>query len=356
MKIFFITLVFYSFHSLAQLSFIENLSLNNPLSLEDLQIELSDYAKKNKNFALSIGESHIDRELINTINGAILKSYFDNIKKSILCSESIPSFFESSTYLDYKKNWSKVIVYKDFGPAKTHLIGCEGKKNNTVLYSGFFHQQPFARLFPQEFKPTPVQSLPNKNFKDLLGKRAKFFVSHFDLVHLESTATKLILNQYTQGKINTEKFIERFQQLSSHLKKIRSEMIELDSVQKSRAIVIGYSDLSPLIKKMVDPNTYFLISDYSVTDQLETLSLRFSRGDFSSEFLKKLQISRPVYLRLLNSALLPNLSFTYGSFSQTIHPQSEMIIFSQEKLVLLIEPNQKEVNCYRDNQKIACPW
>src|SRR5690606_16896213 len=94
----------------------------------------------------------------------------------------------------------KNLIFKGNGPARTDFQNCNwSADSNAITYSGFFHQYPFARPWPNDFPPTPVTREEGNNIRAQLSPRKGMFITQMEMSFLESRAASSLLKTLTSS-------------------------------------------------------------------------------------------------------------------------------------------------------------
>ncbi len=162
------------------------------ISFEELKTEVAEFAQNKKTY-LSLGESHIETGTATKINYELLKTFAKNSSdKIVFCSETLSHFL--GPYGDLVRGLSRSYkVYENNGPYKTDFAECYEGNDNYVVYSGFFHQYPFARKFPKEFAPVPVITQKGNNILAQMKNAKGLFVTQMEMEYMEFSALKALL-------------------------------------------------------------------------------------------------------------------------------------------------------------------
>lgn len=365
MKIILLSL-FFSSYTFASGSFLGAINTEaKPISYQELLEEISVVAKEtNVNF--SVGESHLHSESVLKINKELILKYFENSAMPVVtCLESL-SHFDASEIGQYVfANSKKATVFQKNSPGLTDFKNCfEGKRNNYFTYSGFFHQYPFARPFPNEFPATPVISRNGNNILEQMNKTKSFFVTHIELEYLEYVATRALLMELSKTG-DVENFLQKTKELIEKVDYIisKSELIlnEGNKFLNKKGTILSQDNF---FVDLLGKNNFFLIANFEYRDESKSLHLLrglLNKGEFSLiEFAKKVATSR-IYISTLFSTpnVFGELPLTgYGTYGQIFPGNAYLIDMTneQEKKLWVFAPEVNEPYCLDSTttQLVSC--
>lgn len=229
------------------------------ISYDQLKSEIADFAKNKKTY-LSLGESHLESGTATKINYELLEAFSKNTQdKIVFCSETLSHFLEP--YGDLVKSMSSSYkVYEHNGPMRTDFTKCYEGKENYVVYSGFFHQYPFARSFPTEFAPVPVITQKGNNILAQMKKAKGLFVTQMEMEYMEFSALKGILG----AQLDAQKFIKLGRKIEAVVLEVESKMENIidtgNQYTSKRAVVVPGSEFT---EELNGENNYFMFTNLS---------------------------------------------------------------------------------------------
>ena len=231
MKTLFLTLSL-SFLSLPVFSqtFIESIWAVNPVKKAEILEKIKAHAQKPKSF-LSLGETHLESQSVLEINQELAEEFYQNVQsqKLTFCSETLSHFLDSSFGIELQDKSFQVKIFKNNGPGKTDFEECEDKKSDHYfIYSGNFHQYPFARNFVKDFGSTSVITKEGNNIRAQMKNSEGLFITQQELVYLETVAARSLVNQkiveVKEFKSRAATLIDRVQMIKSQLEVLVSSV------------------------------------------------------------------------------------------------------------------------------------
>lgn len=259
------------------------LSMDLTLSTTPLSEVLTEIAGQAqiKNGYLSLGESHLEDESTHPLQKIFAQAYLSNTQNQPVkfCSEKIESFLESNEGQWLQQNVQSTEVYLGNSPATTDFTRCASSSfDHTITYSGFFHQNAFARAFPEVFPPTSVITQNGNNIRDQMGSEKGLFISQieFPVVELFETARILKLAKTSEQAMTDE--ITRITQKSGDLRaKMQDLLPDTSPFAHKFGIFINQKIFQASQLPVLDSHAYLLITD-----------LEFRRNRPSFYFLNQL--------------------------------------------------------------------
>jgi hypothetical protein len=358
-------------NSFANVTFLSAINEDfSPISYNELKELIKSHAKSQG--YLSLGESHLQQSTASAVNYDLLTTYLDNtesINRNVFCSETLSHF--STPYEDLIKNI--VNKYKTFtgnSPYKTDFSKCldRNKFRNYVTYSGFFHQYPFARSFPNEFLATPVIKDSDNNILAQMSKKrhdtnSGFFVTQMELEYLEFSSTKALLEMGLTDAKKIRSYILKLENVVNTLVKNMETILPSDNQFTSKkAVVVKASDFN--VEMNGNANSYFLITnlDYrGITQSLKTLKAIATQTDEEiNQFLTKLTNSQKrVSVVFLGPFPDGNLgTVTVPGITRSFEGQSILIRIKNvvENYLMVMEPTAKAFKCIQidTDKEISC--
>lgn len=367
MKKYLLLLILFSAQVLASQTFLSSYKIDSEnVSFNKLLRTISLHAQKAHSTALSVGESHMHSKTALKINEMISTEYFQSSNKRIVtCLETLSHFDQSSLGQYVYANSFKTKVFQNNSPAKTDFANCFERRNkNYFVYSGFFHQYPFARSFPKEFPKTPVTEQENNNILSQMKKADILFVTQMELEYLEFTATKSLIT-YLKESGDIEGFVLQAKELISKTKLLLERMepiLKGESIYSSKsAIVLSQDHFST---KLNGANNYFVITNLDYRGTQDSLAFLKSLINLSAEDLKvfttKISKNR-LYMTTLfqtpnDEGKLPTSS--YGGPAYTFKGNTYIlhIIGMSENILLTFSPGDTSPHCldYDSIQQVNC--
>lgn len=222
-----------------------------------------------KDSYLSVGESHLEAKTAGLLNYRFIDKYISNsLQESVFCSETIDSFLK--TYLEaIEEKTAKTKLFPGNSPYKTNFANCPGAGDQRVTYSGFFHQYPFARNFPQEFVPTPVITEKGNNILAQMKGLKGMFITQMEMEYLEFSATKALL----LSKLDPGEFRKKAAGLSLKVDALQRQMeLALDNgnpyTSKAAVVLKG----SQFDVNLFGENNYFVLTNLEYRQQVPGLN------------------------------------------------------------------------------------
>ncbi len=172
---------------------------------------------------LSLGESHLHPATSRPVLLNLATSFLEDTPyNKQFCSENIQGFLQGYEGREIQRLSDDINIFYNNNPSTTDFWGC-AKQNSelTLVYSGFFHQHPFARNFPGDFTPTPVITKPHNTIMTQMPYGRGLYVSLMEMDHLEMTTSKALLaEKNTDVKI----FRDRVVKLTQKIQDLRDSM------------------------------------------------------------------------------------------------------------------------------------
>ncbi len=259
-----LTIGLLSLSALASQTLLESMWPVNPVKREQLLDKIKEHAKKEKSY-LSLGETHLESESVLKINEDFAEAFYGNIdnRKITFCSETLSHFLESQFGIGIQEKSYQVKIFKGNGPSKTDFVNCEDSdSDHYFIYSGNFHQYPFARSFPNDFPKTPVIIDEENNIRSQMKKSNGLFVTQQELVYLESVALKSL---FSERILDIKIFKSRAATLIDQIQLLKSQFeVFIESVnpfEEKKGIILGKDNFKADL--MMSEFTFHLITDRS---------------------------------------------------------------------------------------------
>ena len=347
-----------------QASFLSSINSNpNLLSFEELQEMVAEHGKTPGSY-LSLGESHNEYESAVKINMDLMRSYLGDSEKedSILCTETISHFIKPNLE-ELKASFDQIRVYKGNSPMTTNFANCvkeDDSNGKYVTYSGFFHQYPFAREYPQEFRATPVITTDGNNILSQMGSLDGMFVTQMELEYLEYSSSKALLQV---GILEAKTFRKVVRHLRKGVKKLMHNLdyiLKEDSPYKTKlGVVVSASDF--ILPLYGNDKSYFLITDLGHRSKKDALSMLSKLAKLKTKKLNKFlkQVSDADKKFFFNVFITPqseeNLgNVTYTGLEQTFEGRTTFVLLKkgEQKKLFAYKPSVDQFQCFDTIKKL----
>lgn len=196
-QILILSLGLYCLNTYAQDSFLNAVWPVNPVRKVQLLDKIRHHAELPKSY-LSLGETHLESDSVLVINQELTEAFYNNAQNSKItfCSETLSHFLESDYGMGLQDKSFQVKIFEGNGPSRTDFNKCEDQESeHYYIYSGNFHQYPFARPFPGDFPKTSVITSDTNNIRAQMPNSQGLFVTQQELIYLEGMATRNLLNK-----------------------------------------------------------------------------------------------------------------------------------------------------------------
>jgi hypothetical protein len=223
---------------------------------------------------LSLGESHLHPSTSRPVLLNLAKNFLEDTPlKKHFCSENIQGFLQGFEGREIQRLSDDINIFYNNDPSTTDFWGC-AKQNSqlTLVYSGFFHQHPFARNFPGDFAPTPVITKPHNTIIAQMPYGRGLFVSLMEMDHLEMTTSKALL---AEKNTDVKTFRDRVVKLTQKVQSLRDNMTTiLEGSTPYRTKLGMVLERDHFAKKDVLPfGTYILLTELEGRKQNKPLKL-----------------------------------------------------------------------------------
>lgn len=237
---------------------------------------------------LSLGESHLHPSTSRPVLLNLAKNFLEDTPlKKHFCSENIQGFLQGFEGREIQRLSDDINIFYNNDPSTTDFWGC-AKQNSqlTLVYSGFFHQHPFARNFPGDFAPTPVITKPHNTIIAQMPYGRGLFVSLMELDHLEMTTSKALL---AEKNTDVKTFRDRVVKLTQKVQSLRDNMTTiLEGSTPYRTKLGMVLERDHFAKKDVLPfGTYILLTELEGRKQNKPLKLLNDMISLSDQSLQK---------------------------------------------------------------------
>jgi hypothetical protein len=336
-------------HFTASPTFLESILSNHSTPSVQVLTQLKEWAKLPNRY-LSLGESHLEYETAIPINFMLAETYRASLLKPyVFCAEKIPTFLESAQGRDLQSFSIENLIFLNNSSSRTDFTDCNWKsKFNAIVYSGFFHQYPFAKYWPHDFPIYPVISEPDNNIAAQLSKKQGLFISQIEVPYIESLAARNILSDKS---LNADSFRMRVSRLNTSLNSLNNKMELLfgdseNDFANKYGVFLGPQAFSQNIN-MPNPAWILLTTrGYKFkTKRLHLLNTLARLSDFQlNTFLEKLRAGKFHYFSLMfgpDQSGEKNNTFFYGV---EMHGESEAVVLND--LLYVLEPSEDFFKCY----------
>ncbi|MBT7609964.1 MAG: hypothetical protein HN576_09420 [Bacteriovoracaceae bacterium] len=340
-------------------SFIGDISLSqNSISFNQLKLNVVNHSLFPGNY-LSLGESHLypitSRAVLGNLGKTFLKA---NRLHKKFCSEKISSFLNSNAGLEMKRLAHVIDIYEGNSPYRTNFKKCDsGKIELALTYSGFFHQHPFARPFPHDFKPLPVITDPINNIRHQLKDLNGMFITLMELDYLELTTSTYILNLKIKDMKRFKKIVSYYI-LKFSLLRQRMETIErgttLWRIKKGVILEQNHFTKSNVLPK----NSYIILTDLKSRFKNRPLKMLSDLVKLSDEVLQQYLIFMAEERMFLNQSFTEPAddgtvaTMGYGTYNLQFPGGStflELIHSSRKSILVVSSPHSESISCYTKN-------
>lgn len=179
----------------AGVGFFEQVNATIPaMTFEGLLLEIQTHGQRSRAY-LSTGESHLEAESTFPIYSRIFAAFDAKRFPTRFCSEDISSSLDNPVFQSLASDATAVDIRQKNSPAFTDFATCaSGRETRHVVHSGFYHQYPFARYFPEVFPQTRVITQSGNNiFEQMPRRHSGMLVSLVDYVYIEYLETLRVL-------------------------------------------------------------------------------------------------------------------------------------------------------------------
>lgn len=342
----------------ANTTFLEAVWPVNPVKKQALLQKIKDHAQVEKSY-LSLGETHLETDSVLLINEEMIEAFYQSTgeRKVTFCSETLSHFLESQFGMEVQEKSFQVKIFKGNGPSKTDFTECEDKdSDHYFVYSGNFHQYPFARSFPNDFPKTPVITDEKNNIRSQMKKSQGLFVTQQELIYLESVAMKSLMSEKI---VDTKEFKSRAATLLDQVQLIKSQfevfVSSVNPFEEKKGIVLGKDQFKADL--LMSDLTFHLITDRSYRPLEE-----------SFHFLRKLMLLEQnrlqFFLNYLKEKKIYVLGgiFSPGQFGEEAQTTYIGIPYSFDGLshliqtvdgIILSQPKNKDFECFNPQAQVV---
>lgn len=341
-------------------TFLESINSSDdfkPLSQVVREVKL--HALKDQSY-LSLGESHNESKTSLPLNYLFANAFLETRPHDIVfCGENIPQFFQSRQGSEILNRSAIKKIFENNGLARTDFVQCRDQNNHYLVYSGFFHQYPFARNFSNEFGAYPVITEKGNNIYEQMGNQDGLFISQIEFDYLESRASFALLNaQYSSPilfKIKVKQFINHVEKLKENLKTIIKGKT---SASTKLGLFVSKENFSR--KDMIMPeNSYFLITELEsrlIEKQgLEMLNKLTDMRDYQLKSVLNLMSEGEVhftkgFIEPLDNGQFSSMSF--GTLPGMFHGRSEFLSIKHDQSIytIIAEPDKTTLKCFKQQE------
>lgn len=269
-------------------NFISDIDLNkDQISVSELKSLVIDHTRKRKSY-LSLGESHLQADTVLPLIFEYADLFAQNKNRFDLCAEDIPHTVKFAGFKNIQKIASKTIISAGNNPHKTDFKECNARKNRSkIYYSGFFHQFPFARAYPQEFTQVPVVTEKGNNIWKQ-NSNDGLFIMMMEMVHLESTAShEVFFNVY-----DPEELLRKYQALNIRIDALKSSMRPINEessiFKKKWGYIASSKQLGAIAQKYSPEKAYFIITELDYRKRTNDLHFLKKFVDMPYDFQNKI--------------------------------------------------------------------
>jgi hypothetical protein len=349
--------------------FFKLMKLDGPsLTMKDLKKRWNQFQMNNQGQTryLSLGESHLYRRSHQLFMDHFLNELQAYKHIDIFCTETISSFYNSEVGKKIVENSNEVFISEGNGPSKTNFVPCKKRDqggSEFLIYSGFFHQIPLAKMFPKTFQSSPISETPGESIISQMYPSKHFMVSFLDLPFLVKTRLHFILNQETKS-------VSRFRRAAKNLvEKVESLVPKMqiigDTDRRDRTYYTILNNDHFRKGRFIPENVYFLIKDYGHERNqhvhlLKSL-LRWDKSDLAI-FIQTLREGRFISQRMhidIPQKGSQLLQIGYGTVPDRLPYYSNFIelkTLKGNKQLLVFTPDSIYPRCYQGKQEVEFPF
>ena len=311
---------------------------------------------------LSLGESHLHPSTSRPVLLNLAKMFLEDspFKKSF-CSENIQSFLQGFEGREIQRLSDNINIFYNNNPSTTDFWGC-AKQNSqlTLIYSGFFHQHPFARNFTGDFAPTPVITKPNNTIITQMPKNRGLFISLMELDHLEMTTSKALLaEKSTDIKIFRDRVLKLTQKIQS-LRDSMNTILEGNTPFRTKKGTILERDHFA-DKNVLPTGTYIVLTDLEGRIQNKPLKLLNDMTALSDQslqnFLEFINDERSFFTAALTEPNEDGSMYQtgYGTYPDRFPGGSQFLDLIDKKtkksILLVSSPKNDGLRCLTKNNE-----
>jgi len=341
-------------------TFLEAIQLDHhSMDYEQLVLKAKRHRWYRENY-LSLGESHLHPSTSRPVLLNLAKNFLEDTPlKKHFCTENIQAFLQGFEGREIQRLSDDINIFYNNNPSTTDFWGCARQNPElTLVYSGFFHQHPFARNFPGDFTPTPVITKPHNTIIAQMPQHRGLFVTLMEMDHLELTTSKALL---AEKNTDINVFRQRVVKLTQKIQSLRDRMNIILKGQTTHRTKMGMVlDKGHFANKTVLPyRTYILLTDLEGRKNdkpLKLLNDMISLNDTAlSKFLTFINEERSFYTANL---MEPNEDGSmhqtgYGTYPVQFPGGSQfldLIDKTNKKSILLVSsPKKDKLRCLTKN-------
>lgn len=304
---------------------------------------------------LSLGESHLHPSTSRPVLLQLAKTFLEDTPlSSRFCSKNIQDFLNSFSGREIQRLADNISIFYTNSPSQTDFWGCAREEFDlTLTYSGFFHQHPFARPFPDDFQPTPVITDPKNSILAQMPAGKGLFVSLMEMDFLEMTTSRAILKMKIR---DVDTFRTKVTQLGEKIESLHSKMETLLNGSTEWRTKMGmileqdhFENRSVLPK-----NTFILLTDLKARFKRKPLKLLHDLSNLSDSALEKyldfMASERAFFTTSLQEPAEDGTMYPtgYGTYPLQFPGGSEFLdlVHANKKSILLVSsPDSKELRC-----------
>ncbi len=224
---------------------------------------------------LSTGESHLESESTFPIYAQLFAAFDAKRAPTRFCSEQIASSLETPVFQALAGDASAVDIRLNNSPSVTDFATCaSGRENRHVVHSGFYHQYPFARYFPEVFPQTRVITQPGNNIFDQMPRRHRgLLVSLVDYVYIEYLETIRVLKlALDDSSALTRAELTLFPVADSIRAQMELISNDPDPVLKKRGMILDTRHFASVSRDVLPNQGYLLLTDLEYRKQWSSFS------------------------------------------------------------------------------------
>jgi hypothetical protein len=340
-------------------SFLESLLPSKKTSPETVYARIKSWGEVPGNY-LSLGESHLEPTTVNFLNHKMANIFISAVKNEFtFCSEDIDQFLMSSEGVDIQARAKNTLVVPDNSPSVTNFTPCSWpSESNALIYSGFFHQHPFARPWPLDFPSTPVILNESNNIWEQLPSGKGMFISQIEMTFIESRASQNLMENLPFSINQLKQRVNRMIEMVAEIISSQEILIEGDPYTNKYGAFysrksIGADLLMPKEAWLLITNRGYRLDRNPFPFLRKILELPATRG---KTLMNKIKGELKMF-KSLNFVPLDNGTKMRAHFHNLIFDgESEMVVLNDRTLILL-ETGSSDFKCFEfqeEYKEIEC--
>tara|TARA_R110000868_G_scaffold86182_12_gene241760 strand:+ start:2056 stop:3165 length:1110 start_codon:yes stop_codon:yes gene_type:complete len=328
---------------------LSSINLDKPVSFNQVLEKLDQVASKKKHL-VSLGESHLHPFSARKVQEIFIDRYLENSSDFKFCAESIKDFLEHSAGKKLIDSAAETLVTQNNSPSQTDFRSCKDSRDAYFTYSGFFHQLPFAKPFPLEFRPSPVITDREENIRAQVKSPNTLFIIQMELEFVEMVTQARLLSRPPQSVVEFKQLVGQLVAKIDKIKEAQETIFESEqSARNKSAVILSRDGLFSLTD-----DAYLVLTDLDYRKNLQALPLAATLTKLDDEALQKLLVKLgrdPVYVTA--GIQEPNengelFQSGYGTVPWLFPANSTFMEFrvaQGENLIISADPTAKSASC-----------